>query len=260
MLRILILLLCIGGVAPAFCKDASVDAIVESIQTELPFDISPRYVNFRPSDKFWTEIARYSKPPSDAKLSGLEKALRDGTNSYVSLGLIAIISNFDNPHSGEVLERYQRYLDKNEELFKTGFPDRGAIKQNLFGVLTKENHRGPLRKPDFAYFGQEQFEGVTYSFGTHWSDFSSTPNWNESDGFPPLSARKAVSVALDELKKMRPDVSAWGVETVTLDHIEMHWFYRVRCARNDGVGTGIHSIAVPVLLDGTAVHGAISQF
>ena len=74
-----------------------------------------------------------------------------------------------------------------------------------------------------------------------------------------MSARKAVSVALDELKKMRPDVSAWGVESVTLDQLQMHWFYRVRCTRNDGVGTGIHSIAVPVLLDGTAVHGGVTS-
>lgn len=118
---------------------------------------------------------------------------------------------------------------------------------------------GPVREPNFAYFGQSELEGVNYSFVTEWVVFKVTPNWNESDDFPPLSARKAASVALVEVKRLRPDVSNWTLESVTLSQITRHWFYKVRYWRSDKVGSGIPSfLDVPVLMDGTAVHGAVS--
>jgi hypothetical protein len=127
-----------------------------------------------------------------------------------------------------------------------------------------------------VYFGASEFEGVTYSFGTTTSAFKATPNWNESDDFPPLSPRKAAFAAFEEAKRLRPDVSEWRVETVTLDGLWNHWIYRVQLARNDRVPTGevrvyssgytntnaseIHlPLIVPVLMDGTAVHGVVSQ-
>jgi hypothetical protein len=128
---------------------------------------------------------------------------------------------------------------------------------------------------ELAYFGASEFEGVTYSFGTSGTAFKATPNWNESDDFPPLSPRKAVFAAFEEAKRLRPDVSEWRVETVTLDQIQNNWFYRVQFARNERVPTGevryyssgytntnaieIHlPLIVPVLMDGTAVHGGVS--
>jgi hypothetical protein len=119
---------------------------------------------------------------------------------------------------------------------------------------------GPVRPIDFAYFGNSQLDGVTYSFCTKWADFSSTPNWNKTDDFPPLSVRKAVSVALHEAKRIRPDVSNWTLESVTLDQLIGHWFYKVKYLRSDTVGTAIHeSLEVPVLMDGTAVHGGVTS-
>jgi hypothetical protein len=129
---------------------------------------------------------------------------------------------------------------------------------------------------EFSYFGQSQFEGVTYSFATTGPAFKATPNWNESEDFPPLSPRKAVFAAFEEAKRLRPDISEWRVETVTLDQLQNHWFYRVQFARNDRVPAAavryyssgftntnaieIHlPLIVPVLMDGMAVHGGVSQ-
>ena len=129
---------------------------------------------------------------------------------------------------------------------------------------------------EFYYFGQSEFEGVTYSFGTSGNVFNATPNWNESEDFPPLSPRKAVFAAFEEAKRLRPDVSEWRVETVALDRLQNHWFYRVQFARNYRVPAGagrvvssgytntnpieIHlPLTVPVLMDGTAVRGGVSS-
>jgi hypothetical protein len=127
-------------------------------------------------------------------------------------------------------------------------------------ATAQDQPHGPIFSAvELCYFGSFEFEGVTYSFGTTGATFKATPNWNKSDDFPPLSPRKAISAALGEAKRIRPDVSEWRAETVTLDEIQNHWFYRVECARNDKVGTGIHlPLTVPVLMDGTAVHGEVS--
>lgn len=143
---------------------------------------------------------------------------------------------------------------------KLSVDDQDFLEKVRYKQATAQNQpHGPIYSVvKLCYFGSFEFEGVTYSFGTAWETFNATPNWNESDDFPPLSPRKAISAALREAKRIRPDVSEWTVENVTLDQMQNHWFYRVQCARNDGAGTGIHlPLTVPVLMDGTAVHGEI---
>lgn len=105
-----------------------------------------------------------------------------------------------------------------------------------------------------------EFEGALYFFETTEAVLNAAPRWKKGSEFPPLSPRKAMAVALDEAKRIRPDVSKWNMESVSLsqhgDDEEECWVYCVRFSRGDIVITGLpFYLDVPVLMSGEAVRG-----
>ena len=134
MIRLLLLVFLIGTSMNASAEDQSLLSIIQAITNDAPFDVSPRYVNFRPSEKLRVEIEKYCMEATDGKLLELENALWDTKNAYVAIGLISILASYDNPHSSEVIKRYNRYLSQETRLFTSGYPDKKAVISNLSAI------------------------------------------------------------------------------------------------------------------------------
>jgi hypothetical protein len=99
------------------------------------------------------------------------------------------------------------------------------------------------------------FEGVAYHFYTTKGAVRRAPRWAATADCAPLPPRKAHAAALAVARAIRPDVSDWYTEAISLEPWggELDWIYTVRFTRADIPMTGQPSVLeVPVLMDGTA--------
>ena len=106
-----------------------------------------------------------------------------------------------------------------------------------------------------------EFEGTVYFFETTEAVLNSAPRWNTNAAFPPLSPRKAEEVARAEAQRLRPDVTAWRLDTIELRPIiDDCWCYVAELSRADIAFTGKpYFLKIPVLMNGQAVQGATQQ-
>ena len=102
------------------------------------------------------------------------------------------------------------------------------------------------------------FESSTFHFQISRSELLQTPKWRDGRQFPPLSPRKAETAALRRAQQLRPDVSKWNLEEISLLRWawpdDDRWYYLVTFWRGDIAITGLpYFLRIPVLMDGTAV-------
>jgi len=103
-----------------------------------------------------------------------------------------------------------------------------------------------------------EFEGALYFFETTQAVLDATPRWKSGSEFPPLSPRRAMAAALQEVERIRPDVTKWNMDDVNLRQCgdDECWIYSVRFWRGDIAIAGLpFFLDVPVLMTGEAVRG-----
>lgn len=104
-----------------------------------------------------------------------------------------------------------------------------------------------------------EFEGEVFYFDFESSALDSAPKWSAKADFPPLSPRKAEAVALNWAQSVRPDVTKWLLESISLEprnglDDDGCWYYVVTFSRGDIAVTGLpYFLRVPVLMSGRVV-------
>lgn len=104
-----------------------------------------------------------------------------------------------------------------------------------------------------------KFAGVTYEFAVSDALLRGASVWKAASDPLPLSPKKAERAAMDEARRLRPDVDSWWIEDVALRRVDdACWYYEVLLIRGDQVIMGLPPadfyLKVPVLMSGTAVH------
>jgi hypothetical protein len=103
----------------------------------------------------------------------------------------------------------------------------------------------------------------TATFLVKRSQLNSLPRWNDRKGEPPLSQRKAVDIALAELKRRNLSLESLELHSVSLTRIkevsvEDLWFYGVTFSPiAGGVSKPYWKSMVLVLMDGSVVNPAV---
>lgn len=85
-----------------------------------------------------------------------------------------------------------------------------------------------LAKDDFLGTRMSHFKESIYSFDLTRSALSKAPRWVPSAKSPPLSPRRAQKIAFALVKRLRPEVSEWRLDRITLEPIQgTDWIYLV---------------------------------
>jgi hypothetical protein len=114
-----------------------------------------------------------------------------------------------------------------------------------------------LTDPEVAASFSSHTRGVRWEFSLTRAALDQSPAWPEGDPWPPLSPRRAIELAWQQLRTLVGDTERWRFNAVSLKQVgpKQTWIYVVQIAepppRPDG---GVHSwIEMIVLLDGTTV-------
>jgi hypothetical protein len=107
-----------------------------------------------------------------------------------------------------------------------------------------------------------EYNGKKYEFRIPDQDLQKTPAWPANQQNPPLSARRAMEIARNEISMLLPNGKDWRLYEVTLRPIDDHWVYLVQFLeplRGNGNGQQLSSgFQVVVLMNGVAVMPRIS--
>jgi hypothetical protein len=107
-----------------------------------------------------------------------------------------------------------------------------------------------------------EYNGKKYEFHIPDQDLQKAPDWPATQQNPPLSARRAIEVARDEISMLLPNGKDWRLYEVTLRPIDDHWIYLVQFLEplsGDGKGQQLSSgFQVVVLMNGVAVMPRVS--
>ena len=102
-----------------------------------------------------------------------------------------------------------------------------------------------------------EYGGKKYEFRIPEQDLLKTPAWVPDQDNPPLSARRAIDIAKEEIAALLPNGKDWRLYEVTLRPLDDHWVYLVQFLeplRPDGGGQQLsNGFQVVVLMDGVAV-------
>jgi hypothetical protein len=107
-----------------------------------------------------------------------------------------------------------------------------------------------------------EYNGKKYEFHIPDPDLQKTPVWAPNQDNPPLSARRAIDIAKNEIATLLPNGKDWRLYEVTLRPVDNHWVYLVQFLeplRGDGNGRQLSSgFQVVVLMNGVAVMPRVS--
>jgi len=102
-----------------------------------------------------------------------------------------------------------------------------------------------------------EYAGKKYEFRVSDQDLQQTPAWESGQENPPLSARRAIEIATNQLSALLPNGKDWRLHAVTLRPIENRWVYLVEFLeplRADGPERQLSSgFQIVVLMNGAAV-------
>ena len=113
--------------------------------------------------------------------------------------------------------------------------------------------------PDSRWLFESRFAGVTYEFAVSDAFLHRTSKWNAETDPLPCPPSRAVQAALEEARRLQPEVNHWSTEEVVLRPVgDTCWYYEVLLLRGDQVIIGIPPsdffLKIPVLMSGAAVH------
>lgn len=108
-----------------------------------------------------------------------------------------------------------------------------------------------------------EYSGKKYEFRIPDQDLQNAPAWAPNQDNPPLSPRRAIDAAKNEIAMLLPDGQDWRLYEVTLRPIDTnHWVYLVQFLeplRGNGNGQQLSSgFQVVVLMNGVAVMPRVS--
>ena len=107
-----------------------------------------------------------------------------------------------------------------------------------------------------------EYGGKKYEFRIPDQDLQKTPKWAPNQDNPPLSPKRAIDIAKNEMATLLPNGKDWRLYEVTLRPIDSHWVYLVQFLeplRGDGGGKQLsNGFQVVVLMSGVAVMPRIS--
>ncbi len=121
-------------------------------------------------------------------------------------------------------------------------------------------------QPDSPYVMDLQFsssyKGQTYTFDITQQELESAPEWADDEDNPPVSMRKAMTLARADLKANWPDAANMPIVNISLHKLDWDfstqvpaqakkWYYMVQFSPTSS-GDKLQFIQVPVLMDGTA--------
>jgi len=115
---------------------------------------------------------------------------------------------------------------------------------------------------DFLGTRSSRFKDADYNFDLTRSALARAAHWERDAEYPPLSPRKARQIALDQAKSLRPEVTNWRLDRISLEPIgDADWIYLVTYQDFSGPIFGVAwSLQIPVYFDGATIQPKIRKF
>lgn len=106
------------------------------------------------------------------------------------------------------------------------------------------------------------YSGNRYDFRLTQKQLMSTPAWLEDEENPPLSPRIAQTAALNYLRTLFDDATAWKLEEMKLVPVTDRWVYVVAYTppTRDCQDCMVSPFSVVVTMDGNPVAAAVSRW
>lgn len=126
----------------------------------------------------------------------------------------------------------------------------------VFPATAQVSHENGAITQNYAvYIPIEHYNGKLYEFFVWSNQFQKMPAWPKKLGNPPLSLRKAITLARTDLESFLPIAARWDCESVTWSPTGIRrWMYFVKFQpHNDYINGKEVSMTVTVLMDGTAI-------
>jgi hypothetical protein len=113
-----------------------------------------------------------------------------------------------------------------------------------------------------VYRTESRLKGKLFKFVVMESQLQNVPKWETKAEHPPLSPRKAMSIAKQKARELLPAVYDWDVSALTLQRTgaEGNWIYVVKATErpNQLRWNNPAWINIIVLMDGSAVEPTIA--
>lgn len=91
-------------------EEISIGQITAEIRKDNQFDISPRYIVFRPSETLKKKIDAYVADIDAAKILEIEEQLWKEDSSLTAIALIQILGSKKSANGRAVIARYRRFI------------------------------------------------------------------------------------------------------------------------------------------------------
>lgn len=119
------------GAPPSSLKD-----ILLEVHKNPPFNLSPRYIDFRPSGDLKAAIDDYVKNQDAAHLKELKTELDDTNDAYTALACIFMITHFKKDDVVVCLTDYKALLSRKPDFkFTQDYPSRSAVLDEVDAIL-----------------------------------------------------------------------------------------------------------------------------
>jgi hypothetical protein len=143
------------------------------------------------------------------------------------------------------------------------------MKAFLLAILLAALGALPLPAGDFVGARVSDFKESTYNFRITKSELTSSPTWDADATGPALPPLMAYRIALDQAKKLRPEVTKWKLVNVRLEsvggysphsYLEEGWIYIVTLQDFSGPIAGVPwQLDIPVYLDGSTITPKVTR-
>jgi hypothetical protein len=106
-----------------------------------------------------------------------------------------------------------------------------------------------------------EYGGKKYEFHVSERELQATPSWAPDQETPPLSPRRAIELARNQLGTLMPNATDWRLYDVTLRPVDDRWIYLItfmeplRGGNAQQVSAGVQLV---VLMNGVAVTPRVS--
>ena len=106
--------------------NAVLSSLIDRVLRDMPFDVSPRYVNFRPRPQLKRDISAFVKRGGDRAVMAIREKLLVEDNPYVAIALLYMLGQSSSSSTGVAYEDYRVFL-KSHDPFPTGFPGKEQV-------------------------------------------------------------------------------------------------------------------------------------
>ena len=120
---------------PAQSK-VSIEKLLNEVNRHPNFSVSPRYVQFHPSDALQDLIDDYLASGSTVKrLAELRYALEKTTDGFTAIAIVTILAQVHDKAATQALQTYHTKLRLRKVRITTPYPDRYAVLREVAAAL-----------------------------------------------------------------------------------------------------------------------------